>query len=182
MALAELLGWSFVDADARICDLHAQVFDEPGCRGSHSARSIHATHGARYFRSLEREALGSVVADISGKTAVLSLGGGALLQQRNRALLRREQKAGRMVLVHIRCAKQEAYRRIMRQGIPAMLDARKPRQSFVALWHERMPAYERLADVTVWNRSTARRCALRLRRDLDAKGITLLMEGSKRGV
>lgn len=78
--LAELLGWSWVDADA--------VLEQ---RAGRTIREIFASEGEPGFRDLESAAL----ADVCGQTrAVVATGGGVVLRPENRARLR---EAGRCV-------------------------------------------------------------------------------------
>ena len=73
IALAECLGWRFVDTDAAIVAATGRAISE-----------IFATEGEEAFRNLETSALCNAVA---GEQAVIATGGGAILRLRNREIL-----------------------------------------------------------------------------------------------
>jgi shikimate kinase len=70
--LAERLGWRFIDTDA-------QIERTRGC----SVAEIFRQEGEAGFRALERAEIG----ELPGERAVVALGGGALAQAENRAIL-----------------------------------------------------------------------------------------------
>ncbi len=74
-ALARRLGWSMIDTDAEIVQMAAM-----------SIPDIFATHGEAWFRAKETEVLSDCLRLES--PAILSLGGGTVLAEHNRALLR----------------------------------------------------------------------------------------------
>lgn len=67
--VARILGADFVDTDKRFVALHGVIADH------------FSTHGERSFRELER----AIVADALGEPAVVSLGGGAVLDPATQA-------------------------------------------------------------------------------------------------
>ena len=72
-ALADELGWHFVDLD-----------EEIERRAGAAISTIFDQHGERVFRNLESEALRQIVRGVqSGRPHVVSLGGGALLSENN---------------------------------------------------------------------------------------------------
>ncbi len=73
--VAQRLDWPFVDLDRLIEQ-----------REGLSIAQIFATHGEPYFRDQEQAALNEVAA---GNEQVVALGGGAILRQENRELIRR---------------------------------------------------------------------------------------------
>src|SRR5262249_23036332 len=73
--LADRLGWSFVDTDVMI-----------ETREKRSVTDIFAAEGEAYFRACEREAIAEAS---SRQRTVVATGGGALLDERNFELLRR---------------------------------------------------------------------------------------------
>lgn len=92
-SLAVLLGLPFMDLDSRIereqgLDVHQIFFRK----------------GEAYFRALERKALRALASKPRG---VVALGGGALLDPRNRALVE-----SRGTLVALSCAEPELWRRV----------------------------------------------------------------------
>ena len=91
--LARRLGRPFVDIDAA-------VGREAGARVS----EVFARRGEKAFRRLERSALARAA---KRRGAVVALGGGALLDARNRKLVARTG-----VLVRLTCARRELVRRL----------------------------------------------------------------------
>ena len=73
MLLAEMLGFECVDADV-------VLVERAGC----SIADIFANQGEEAFRDLESEVIDSIT---QRKDVVLSLGGGAILRERNRELI-----------------------------------------------------------------------------------------------
>ena len=73
--LARRLGWEFIDTDSRI----------ESTRGR-SVAEIFSNEGEAVFRRFERE----VLADLPCRAAVIALGGGTMLAEENRDVLRRK--------------------------------------------------------------------------------------------
>ncbi|WP_068774513.1 shikimate kinase [Paenibacillus sp. FJAT-26967] len=74
LKLAEDLGWRMVDTDEEIVK-----------KAGMSIPDLFAAHGEAYFRSLEREVIEEVLA---GRDQVVSTGGGAVLAETNRKIMR----------------------------------------------------------------------------------------------
>lgn len=140
-ALAKKLNMEYSDTDAIIEGLHT-IFSEGE---KLTCREIHKRHGAAYFRKLEAEAIKEA---ISSPYSVVSFGGGALATMEASGL-----DAGGAIFVHLAVEKEELYRRIMRDGVPAIFDMDNPRASFETLYAERAPVYERYATMKVDNTS-----------------------------
>ena len=122
--LARTLGRPFVDTDALIVE-----------RAGMSIASIFGQLGEPAFRALESEAL-AAAADNPG--CVVSLGGGAVLAERNRALIA---ERGRSIHLRASIATIERRLRAQRSIVPA---DRHP----AALLAQRLPFYE-LADHSI---------------------------------
>ena len=76
--LSRLLGWDFVDLDARIAEGEQMPIAE-----------IFERRGETYFRQLEAHALQAcIAAALDGSPLVLAVGGGAIMDPRNRDLIR----------------------------------------------------------------------------------------------
>lgn len=90
--LAERLGWRFIDTDEEVASVTGMSVGE-----------IFATLGEDHFRVLEREA----VRQLPEKGAVVALGGGAVVDPENRALL-----AAKGSLVFLEADPQTLARRI----------------------------------------------------------------------
>jgi shikimate kinase len=76
-ALAQELGWRFVDLDALIEEGQARLIAE-----------IFSTVGEPAFRIIESAALRQVMDEVEAEPAIVALGGGAFLQAPNFALLK----------------------------------------------------------------------------------------------
>ena len=134
--LAELMDCAFVDLDERIEKLY-----EEKDKQKLTFREIYRKVGPERFRSLEREALTRIEAE---NDQVISVGGGTLMDFQSRQLL---QKMGRIVLILVE--PEVLVSRILADGMPAIFDAENPRASFDALYAERMPVYQQVADLQV---------------------------------
>ena len=77
-ALASRLGWRFLDLDDAIVE-----------REGRSIAQIFRDDGETAFRQIETEVLAEVVRQLRAGPAVVAVGGGAFVQQRNATLLRR---------------------------------------------------------------------------------------------
>jgi len=124
--LAAQAGWPHVDLDRRITDATGLTIPE-----------IFARWGEPEFRRIEHEQLARILAEtVEGrKSAVLSLGGGTVVQPQNVMLLR-EHGA---VLIWLHCPVEELLRRCAQiTDRPLFRDE----ASFRRLYEERLPAYE----------------------------------------
>jgi shikimate kinase len=141
-AIAARLGWRLVDSDAEI-----------SARAGKSIPAIFAEDGEAHFRSLERETIAALAEDPTRcpqcgepRPAVISTGGGALMDERNYAALKR---AG--VIVCLRARPEVIAARVRRapHKRPKLLEGGKPLEERIAeLMEERRAAYAR-ADFTV---------------------------------
>lgn len=150
-ALASLLRWSFLDLDYEIEQ-----------RTGRTIREIFARDGETYFRQLETDVLGGVLASVRAPT-VIALGGGTFVQAENAAALR--QHGARVVFLHtelqrvlLRC--RQADDRSVDNPRPLAIDE----AAFCALYEQRLPYY-RQADFTY---ETHGRNADRAARDIAA--------------
>ncbi|KWX05315.1 shikimate kinase [Carbonactinospora thermoautotrophica] len=126
--LAARLGVAYRDTDADI----EQAAGMP-------IRDIFVEHGEPYFRRLEREAVAAAVAEHPG---VLAVGGGAIMDEGSRALLR-----GRKV-AFLDVGLAEAARRVgLNRDRPLLLG--NVRAQLKQLMDARRPWYEEVATVTV---------------------------------
>ncbi|HZV80176.1 MAG TPA: shikimate kinase [Candidatus Binatus sp.] len=90
--LARMLGMHFVDSDAQIVRDHGPISE------------IFAHDGEAQFRRWEHEVIARLAADSS---QVIAVGGGAVLDPKNRRLLR-----DRGYIVHLSISPEAAYRRV----------------------------------------------------------------------
>lgn len=127
-ALARKLGWQFVDLDHELesrCGVRVSIiFDIEGEQG---------------FRKRESAALDECTRR-SG--IVLATGGGAVLDPKNRQLLRE-----RGMVVYLRASIDELFRRVERDRNRPLLQTDNPRQRLQELLQQREPLYEEVADL-----------------------------------
>ncbi|MBP9841049.1 MAG: hypothetical protein KBC64_01330 [Simkaniaceae bacterium] len=122
--IAEELKLSYIDTDALIENLN----EMPCSR-------LYKMVGAEPFRQMEREAIHSLQ---SVSHSVISLGGGAVLDEKNVSFL---QKIGR--LVYLKVDKEILKQRMLRQSeLPAYIDPQARETSFEIMYTERLPIYE----------------------------------------
>jgi shikimate kinase len=127
--LAQKMHRRFIDTDDLIVSLFAKQ------TGQHTLpREIYIQIGASRFRMLEKEAIYSL---LQVKDAVISLGGGAVLDPENVAAL---QKIG--CLVYLVASAETLQKRMLKDKPPAFLDASDPQTSFHEMYQERRPIYE----------------------------------------
>jgi len=120
--LARRLGWDFVDLDARI-----------EARERQSISEIFRLRGESAFRSAETSVLRDLLANALHRDSVIALGGGAFVQETNRALLRD------WPTVFLEAPADELWRRCQQDGRERPL--RKNAAQFASLYGERLPFY-----------------------------------------
>lgn len=123
--LAKRLGRTFVDTDRVVVREHGPI------------PAIFAEHGEPYFRSVERTAVSQSIAP----DTVVSLGGGAVIDETTRQLLRE------CTVVLITIDDQTAERRLTKPGRPLVDDGGV--DAWRRIYAEREPIYRSLADITV---------------------------------
>jgi shikimate kinase len=123
-ALAKRLSWEFVDLD-----------DIIQARDGRTLPEIFQKSGEKAFRSLEKEVLQELVSSSRVNALVLSLGGGAFIDNTNQQLLRENE----IPAVFLDAPAEELFRRCQQPGIdrPLLSD----RNGFSALYERRRPAY-----------------------------------------
>ena len=123
-ALAARLGWDFVDLD-----------DVIQARDGRTIAEIFTNSGERAFRDLERQLLQETIHSSRTRGSVLSLGGGAFIDNTNRQLLRENE----IPAVFLDASAEELFGRCQQAGVdrPLLSDS----NSFSALYERRRPAY-----------------------------------------
>lgn len=123
-ALADNLGWSFVDLDDLIQAQEDRAISE-----------IFQDSGEKSFRELEKQVLRKFVSSSRINPSVLSLGGGAFIDNTNQQLLRENG----IPAVFLDASPEELFRRCQQPGVdrPLLSD----RNGFSALYERRRPAY-----------------------------------------
>ena len=149
--LAEVLG-----GEARDTDVDVEASD------GRTISDIFVESGETHFRALEREAVAKALATDDG---VLSLGGGAVLDEGTRQLLADSDHT----VVFLRVGLAEAVKRVgLGTSRPLLLG--NVRSRIKALLDERTPIYESVADLVVdTDQKSARR---RRRRDQEGPGMS----------
>ncbi|MGW6706477.1 shikimate kinase [Streptomyces sp. NPDC054956] len=126
--IARRLGVSYRDTDADIVAAQGREISD-----------IFIDEGEPYFRELEREA---VAAAVAGHDGVLALGGGAVLDEKTRALL-----TG-LPVAYLSMDVEEAVKRVG-LGAARPLLAVNPRRQWRELMEARRPLYTEVARVVV---------------------------------
>jgi len=107
-----------------------------------SVKEIFKRYGESFFREREREAL-KFLAEKEQGTCVISTGGGAVLREENRLLMK---NSGLVVFLDV--SPQEAYKRLKGTEDRPLLEVENPLEKIRALLEERKPFYDK-ADISV---------------------------------
>jgi len=106
-------------------------------------REIMHEHGQSFFRTLESEALLTV---INLEPCLIGLGGGAILYETNQNLIKSN------LIINIQAPKNVIYERIMQNGLPAFFSTKEdPVIQFNRHFTQREKIYKDLANFTVNN-------------------------------
>ncbi len=134
-ALAQRLGWSFIDLDAHIALQEGRSIPE-----------IFSLEGEAAFRALELRSLSSLLSGPSALSAtVLSLGGGTVLQPACAATVREHS-----LCVRLSASAATLCERLRSDGQRPLLRGPEPLETKLErLLSEREPAYTAAADITV---------------------------------
>ncbi len=106
-----------------------------------TVRDYFAKAGEEKFREIEQQVLGELVARGEG---VLSTGGGIVLRQHNRALLRET-----TLVVYLRSTPDELFRRLRHDKTRPLLQVADPMQKLKELYAQRDPLYLEVAALVV---------------------------------
>lgn len=136
--LADKTEFRLLDIDSLIVE---NYFNAHG--GRMGVREIYTTLGKSGFDKLEADALARAS---RSDNSVISLGGGSPI---NEAFSKQDFENG--IFIYLRVEPDVLFERIEKNGFPPFYDAENPRKSFDELFHERMPYYEKIADITVDN-------------------------------
>lgn len=134
--LARRLDWAFVDMDQRL-------EERLGC----SIRRYFAEQGEAAFRDHEAALLAELAA-AQGAPMVLSTGGGVVLREANRALLR----GACAPVFYLRASADEIYRRVRHDQKRPLLQVDDPQERLRALYRERDPLYREVASYVIETR------------------------------
>ncbi len=111
------------------CDLDAMIVEQIGM----TINEIFAIHGEAFFRDLEADAVKQVS---SAARLVVATGGGAVIREENRALLR---KSG--VVVNLEASLEEIYNRLSNDSERPLFNDRKSPGKLAELLEQREPYY-----------------------------------------
>ena len=127
--IAELADLRWVDTDLLIEEKYGKITD------------IFQRHGEAYFRGLETQ----IVKELSAQDGlVLSVGGGLVLNEENRQLLRTNGK-----MVYLQAELQTLIYRLQLDHTRPLLQGENLEERLKRLVNERAPMYEKAADYTV---------------------------------
>ncbi len=126
--LAEKLGYSFVDTDDLI---------------SSDPRGLYRQVGEKAFRLAEKKAIATLQ---SIQNTVVATGGGSILDKETVALLKRIGK-----IIYLKETKEVLKMRLLQKPYPAFFAGKNVEQEFEAMYAERQPLYEKIADHIVWS-------------------------------
>lgn len=121
--LADTLGMQFIDTDSLIEEKEKKSITE-----------IFAEKGEAYFRKLEKD----LIQDLLNQDGqVISLGGGLIIDDENRNLVRRKAQ-----LIALIAEPRDLYNRIKRRNNrPLINQSKDPLKELESLWESRKPAY-----------------------------------------
>jgi shikimate kinase len=138
--LAEKLRVPFIDSDTEIEKMHKRDKGE-----ALSFRQIFKQHGETYFHALDTRTLKHIAREFGKRDFVFACGGRTPLQEENQEILPR---LGKIVFLHV--DRDVLLKRILAQGIPAFFPYQDdPERSLDELLTERVPAYKRVADLSI---------------------------------
>jgi shikimate kinase len=111
-----------------------------------SFREIFAKHGEQFFRDLECTVVSELHRRLkaSGESHVIAVGGGTVLNERVKPLLR---DLG--LVIYLEMSVDQLFVRVQRNGLPPFLRKDDPAAHFAELYRARVPHYQQLADLTV---------------------------------
>lgn len=135
--LAQKLDVPFIDTD-QLIELESGT----------SISEIFMEHGESHFRHLEKECIDRVLKRVSDEPAVVSLGGGSILNPQTQQTLKAFSSEPGTTILWLQVDIGEAIKRVgMNQARPLLLG--NVRANMIKLLNERTPIYEDLATLSV---------------------------------
>ncbi len=131
MKLAHAIDYDFMDTDQYI-----------ETQSGKSIKDIFSSEGEDAFRTLETNSL--IELNDSLHHCIVATGGGMPLREENAALLR---QIGMVVL--LKASKEVTYARLKEDTTRPLLAGENPMQKIEELMNQRMPLYEKVADIVV---------------------------------
>lgn len=133
---ARKLKLPFEDADEVLESIYAERFGK-----RLGFREIFRREGPEPFALLEAEAVQKC---LRAGDRVVALGGGAPAR-----LELKGEFAVDVLVVYLEVPEDVLWKRMLRDELPVYLDSEKPREDFQRILNERVPIYERLADLRI---------------------------------
>lgn len=130
--LAKGLQYDYIDTDALIV-----------AKTGKSITALFETEGEAQFRELETEVLNELFSS-SKKNFVLSTGGGIILSEKNRAMLK---SLG--TVIWLNASPDALFERARRQPHRPLLEVEYPRRTFDQLLAKRLPLYRATCDLEI---------------------------------
>ncbi|MBI2140639.1 AAA family ATPase [Candidatus Woesearchaeota archaeon] len=135
-ALARKLKRRFIDLDEVIIEINRHLKGK-----KQSIREIYKEYGKGYFRKRESQALKFLDEEIG---IVLATGGGAVVLKKNRHIMK---KIGTAIFLDVEPGL--LFKRMLKRGIPPIIDRANPKKSFYALYRQRRTAYLKAANIVI---------------------------------
>lgn len=126
----------FIDTDLLVEKSYEDAFGQ-----RLNCRQICLKIGEPAFRCLESQVIDQL---LGVKNAIISLGGGAVLNAQNCSKL-----SGLGKLVYLEAGKEIIKQRILKDVVPSFLNAADLENSFERMYEERKPIYERVSEYKV---------------------------------
>jgi shikimate dehydrogenase len=134
--LSEKLGWNFIDLDEEIEKVNGKSIPE-----------IFETEGEGFFRKSEKEVLKNSVDRVKSEgNAIISTGGGIVLDGENRELLRKNS-----ICIWLYASPEKSLDRMEIVGRPLLARQENPLKSSTEIFNERKFLYAQTADIVVNN-------------------------------
>ncbi|KAA9395093.1 shikimate kinase [Kocuria coralli] len=128
--MSKFYGYDFVDADQVIVQRHGVIAE------------LFSAHGEKYFRDLEADVIEEILRDPDHASAIFSVGGGAPMTERVRALLENE------LVAYLEVDAATVLPRIRGNRTRPMLQP-DPETRWQELLESRRARYEELADIRI---------------------------------
>lgn len=135
-ALSSQLGLFFADLDDLILR-DSQKFE--------TVRELYRTLGEEGFQMQEEQSLDHFLKVNSGKSFVLSLGGGTIENPKAIELMSRAD----CTALFLDANEKDLYDRIIRGGLPPFLEGKDPEKKFKKMYDKRSSLYKKWADIIV---------------------------------
>lgn len=137
LQLSKWLSWSFLDTDHLIEEEYSRDKNR-----LYSCRQIFLQEGELSFRALESKLICSI--EHNKRRCVISVGGGALLDENNRKKLK---ELGLLICLEVEYS--ILWSRLHKGSLPAFIELQRAEQSFYEEVEKRMSICRRAADLTV---------------------------------